>query len=119
MAGARIAPTPGVRNSGLRLVVELDADALPDDLVELVALRAAAIVVEQLAGAPSSPYLTVAEAADYLRCSRQRVYDLLTSRRLSRLKDGTRTLLRRDELDAWLEEEAAGDALLDLDQARA
>jgi excisionase family DNA binding protein len=49
-----------------------------------------------------SPYLTVAEAAEYLRASRQRIYDLLTSRRLSRRKDGARVLISRAELDAYL-----------------
>jgi excisionase family DNA binding protein len=49
-----------------------------------------------------SPYLTVAEAAAYLRASRQRVYDLLSSRRLSRHKDGARVLISRAELDAYL-----------------
>jgi excisionase family DNA binding protein len=49
-----------------------------------------------------SPYLTVAEAAAYLRASRQRVYDLLSSRRLSRRKDGARVLISRAELDAYL-----------------
>jgi len=50
-----------------------------------------------------SPYLTVAEAADYLRASRQRVYDLLSSRRLSRRKDGARVLISRAELDTYLD----------------
>jgi excisionase family DNA binding protein len=49
-----------------------------------------------------SPYLTVAEAAAYLRASRQRVYDLLSSQRLSRRKDGARVLISRVELDAYL-----------------
>ena len=49
-----------------------------------------------------SPYLTVAEAAAYLRASRQRVYDLLSSQRLSRRKDSARVLISRAELDAYL-----------------
>jgi excisionase family DNA binding protein len=49
-----------------------------------------------------SPFLTVAEAAVYIRASRQRVYDLLSSRRLSRRKDGARVLINRAELDAYL-----------------
>ena len=49
-----------------------------------------------------SPYLSVEEAAAYLRCSRQRVYDLLSARRLTRIKDGSRTLLARSEVEEYL-----------------
>lgn len=49
-----------------------------------------------------SPFLTVAEAAVYLRASRQRVYDLLSSRRLPKYRDGARVLIRRVDLDAYL-----------------
>lgn len=52
----------------------------------------------------ASPYLTVAEAAVYLRSSRQRVYDLVSSRRLPRRKDGSRVLIRRADLDTYLEQ---------------
>jgi excisionase family DNA binding protein len=49
-----------------------------------------------------SPFLTVAEAAVYLRASRQRVYDLLSSRRLPRHRDGARVLVRRADLEAYV-----------------
>lgn len=49
-----------------------------------------------------SPYLTVFEAAELLRCRRQRVDDLLSQRRLSRLKDGSRTLVSRVEVEEYL-----------------
>jgi excisionase family DNA binding protein len=71
---------------------------IPPGFIEAFAAR----VAELLATPTVSPYLTVDEAAEYLRCSRQRVYDLLSSRRLSKLKDGSRVLLRRDELDEYL-----------------
>lgn len=51
-----------------------------------------------------SPFLTVAEAAVYLRASRQRVYDLLSSRRLPKHRDGARVLIRRADLDAYLDQ---------------
>lgn len=54
---------------------------------------------------PPSPYMTVPEAAEYLRCSRQRVDDLLSQGRLSRFKDGRRTLVSRVELRRYLGEE--------------
>lgn len=74
---------------------------LPGELVEEIARRAAAIVVEQLAADASgrSEFLTVAEAAEVLRCSRQRVYDLLSARRLPKYRDGARVLVRRADLD--------------------
>jgi excisionase family DNA binding protein len=65
----------------------------------------AAVLARRLPAPPPpdpSPYLTVAEAAVYMRASRQRVYDLLSSRRLSRHKDGARVLISRAELDAYL-----------------
>jgi excisionase family DNA binding protein len=49
-----------------------------------------------------SPYLTVAEAATYIHASRQRVYDLLCSRRLPKYKDGARVLIRRADLNTYL-----------------
>ena len=73
--------------------------AVLDELVE----RVAAIVLERLpAAVPVSPYLTVKEAAVYAACKPQRIYDLLSARRLTRRKDGARVLVARAELDAYL-----------------
>jgi excisionase family DNA binding protein len=47
--------------------------------------------------------MTIMEAAAFLRCSRQRVDDLLSQRRLTRFKDGSRTLIARDEIQRHLE----------------
>jgi excisionase family DNA binding protein len=49
-----------------------------------------------------SPWLDVNEAADYLRCKPKRVYDLVSQSRVPAHKDGSRLLLHRDELDAYL-----------------
>lgn len=49
-----------------------------------------------------SPYLNVKEAAEYLRCSPQRIYDLHHQGRLAGRKDGARLLIHRDELDGYL-----------------
>jgi excisionase family DNA binding protein len=81
----------------LELRASLDADA-----VETIARRAAALVLAELRLAVRSPYLTVVEAAEYLRCSRQRVDDLLSQGRLTRRKDGARTLVERAELDDYV-----------------
>jgi excisionase family DNA binding protein len=78
---------------------------LPDSLVAVIADRAAALVLEHLERhetAPASPYMTIREASEYLRCSRQRIDDLLSQKRLERLKDGSRTLIRRSDLDRYL-----------------
>ena len=78
---------------------------LPDDVLESVAERAAAIVLERLADERpngDSEFCSVAEAAEVLRSSRQRVYDLLSDGRLTRHKDGSRVLVSRSELVAHL-----------------
>jgi len=80
------------------LVVEL-----PDEILERIAERAAEIVLAELqrtSPPSSSPYLTVKEAATYLRCQRQRIDDLLSQRRLTRVKEGGRTLVLRAEVEA-------------------
>lgn len=83
----------------------LSADARAE-LERLIAEAVATEVSRRLAtdarDAARSPYLNVAEAAEYLRCSRQRIYDLLSARRLTRRKDGARVLVSRAELDAHL-----------------
>jgi excisionase family DNA binding protein len=76
-----------------------------DQLVDQIARRAAQIVLAQLeqpSPAAVSPFLTIAEAAEYARCKRQRIDDLLSARRLTRYKDGRRTLISRAELDQYL-----------------
>jgi excisionase family DNA binding protein len=74
---------------------------LPDELVERIAELAAAIVLERLEAQrpPASEYLTVLEAAELLRCRRQRVDNLLSAGRLTRFKEGGRTLLLRAEVE--------------------
>src|SRR5579859_2416441 len=82
----------------VRLTVEL-----PAEVIEAIAKRAAAIVLQQLdQPTAESPFMTVVEAAAYTRCKPQRIYDLLSSRRLTRHKDGARTLIQRTELEAYL-----------------
>jgi excisionase family DNA binding protein len=78
---------------------------LPDSVLEEIAQRAAEIL---LAREPSSngntpsPYLTIVEAAELLRSKRHRVDDLLSRGTLTRIKDGTRTLVARAELEDYL-----------------
>jgi excisionase family DNA binding protein len=58
-----------------------------------------------LSSAPSSPFMTVVETADHLRCSRQRVYDLLSAGKLRRQKEGSRTLVLRSEVESLVQAE--------------
>jgi excisionase family DNA binding protein len=84
----------------LRLVLDLPPEAL-----EAVAQRAATILDERsntVVGSSENRFLNVCEAAEYLRTSRQRIYDLLSSGRLRRYKDGSRVLVLRAEIDAYL-----------------
>jgi excisionase family DNA binding protein len=73
---------------------------LPPELIEQIAQRAADLFAEQNGRVPA--YLTPAEAADYLRTSRQRIYDLTSQGRLKVCKDGSRNLYRREALDDYL-----------------
>jgi excisionase family DNA binding protein len=78
------------------VTITLSGDAL---------LAIAAAVSDQLQPAAkpaASPYMTVAEAAAYIRANPQRIYDLVSSRRLPKHKDGSRLLILRSELDEYL-----------------
>jgi excisionase family DNA binding protein len=75
---------------------------IPDEWLEAIAERVTELLAERAPAANSSPYLSPIEAAEYLRADRQRVYDLLSSGRLTRHKDGSRVLVSRAELDAYL-----------------
>jgi excisionase family DNA binding protein len=60
-----------------------------------------AIVRDEIARPPrswESPFLSVVEAAALLRCRRARVDDLLSAGRLTRVKDGGRTLIASAEV---------------------
>jgi excisionase family DNA binding protein len=71
-----------------------------DTLAPALAERVAGLLGERIAA--RSPWMTVDEAAEYLRCAPKRIYDLTSQGRLPRHKDGSRVLLHRDELDAYV-----------------
>jgi excisionase family DNA binding protein len=76
--------------------------ALPAELVELVAERAAAILRAE-ATVDVEPWLGVGEAAAHLACPTSRIYALVSARRIPHHRDGSRLLFRRSELDEWVE----------------
>jgi len=76
------------------------AAQLPEDELERVADRVAAIVAERLE--QQGEWLTVGEAAEYARCSRQRIYDLRSAGRLPKTGDGSRVLVARSALDDYI-----------------
>jgi excisionase family DNA binding protein len=77
------------------------AITVPAAVVEEIAERAAQIVLERQRNG-AGEWLTVEEAAEYARCSRQRIYDLRSCGRLPRTGDGSRVLVRRSDLDTYL-----------------
>lgn len=78
--------------------------AVPDELVERIAQRAAEIVAERQQPADDG-WLRGAEAiAAYIGSPRSRVYALAGTRpsRIPVHRDGSALLARRSELDRWL-----------------
>lgn len=79
------------------------ADLVLENAIERVAVRVAELLADRLPGpAPASPWLNVQEAAEYLRCTPKRIYDLTGQSRLPVHRDGSRLLFRRDELDEYV-----------------
>jgi excisionase family DNA binding protein len=83
---------------------------LPAELVEAIAERAAALVLEQLrenTGDHSPVWLTVADAATYLGLTQHAVRHLLDRRAIRRHQHvrGGRILVKRSDLDRYLDEE--------------
>jgi len=62
----------------------------------------------------TSPWLTAAEAAEYLRFPLKRIYNLTQRQEIPHRKQDRRLLFRREELDAWLDGFYSGPPRLDL-----
>lgn len=78
---------------------------VPSALVDAIAGRVVELLDERgaISGtSTSSPWLDADEAAAYLRCAKQRVYDLVSAGALERAGDGRRLLFHRDALDAYV-----------------
>ncbi len=86
--------------------LDVPAEAFEEIVAEVTSRVLAEIRAEQSAASGGSPYLSVREAAELMRASRGRIYDLLSQRRLTRYRDGTRVLLSRAEIERYLAGEA-------------
>lgn len=78
---------------------------VPEALIERIAARVADLLSDRQRrneSASMPAYLSVPEAARLMRAKPQRIYDLLSSGRLTRFKDGSRVLVSRAEIDAYL-----------------
>jgi excisionase family DNA binding protein len=84
---------------------------IPDELLDEIADRVADRLASRLHAAqpqpPVTPWLTASEAAEYLRCGKQRLYNLKAAGRIPYHREGDRLLFHRRELEEWLDSEAA------------
>ena len=78
---------------------------LPEQLLDALAERMAARVVERLEQPEASPWMDLPAAASYLGFSRDRLYKLTAAGAIPcrRQPGGQRLIFHRAELDRWLE----------------
>lgn len=88
------ASTPMEVDAPLSLTVELP----PVVMAEIVRQVAATLDLER----GDDGFLDVAGAADFLACGKDRIYSLVSARRIPFHKDGSRTLFDRAELRQWV-----------------
>jgi excisionase family DNA binding protein len=74
-----------------------------EELVELIAERAAEIVLAEQQPVEPEPWIGVQKAAEHLDCERHRLYDLVRRQKVRHRKDGARLLFRRSDLDSYLD----------------
>jgi len=102
-------PERGSKGGGVTDSVYVEM-VLPPETVEKITSEVTKRVLAEIgtdrSAADRSPYLSVREAAELMRASRGRIYDLLSQRRLTRYRDGTRVLLARAEITRYLAGEA-------------
>lgn len=76
--------------------------ALPDDVVDAIAERAAAIITDRQVESEDRWLRGADQIAAYIDCPRSRVYALTSARRIPVHHDGSALIARRSELDRWL-----------------
>jgi len=88
------------------LVVEVNV-IVPASAVGIIAAQVAAIVTADLGMATiadASPYMTVADAAEYLHWTKDAIYKLTAADAIPHFRPhGDRILFRREDLDRWVE----------------
>ncbi len=105
----RVVSGNALRNAQLAWSEGSNLDGLIDKFVDRIAERVAELLEER--GTRRGRYgttpdlLSVAEAAEVLRCKPQRVYDLRSAGRLPRTNEGGRAVVRRTDLDQLVAEE--------------
>jgi excisionase family DNA binding protein len=75
---------------------------LPDNVLNAIAERAAALLAERQAATVDDGYLDVAGAAEFLACPTSRIYALVSADRIPHHRDGSRLLFDRGELRAYV-----------------
>src|SRR5947208_451809 len=77
---------------------------VPSALVNALASAVTDALVERgvVYGDPSTPWLNVAQAAEYMAAKPQRIYDLVHAGLIEPGRDGRRLVFHRDDLDAYL-----------------
>jgi excisionase family DNA binding protein len=91
----------GFSDGTLEFVVRVQ---LTDEFLDELALRSASL---RDGSQMPQPYMTAAQAAEYLACPLCRVRALTSARRIPFHRDGRRVLFRREELDAWIHQGGA------------
>ncbi len=76
---------------------------LDDEALDVLAERVAAILEERIGAA--DPWMGVRDAAVYMGCKPHRVYDLVRTRAIDYGKDGSRVIIKRSALDAYIREQ--------------
>jgi excisionase family DNA binding protein len=89
---------------GDSVMIELTVTLTDQQLAEIAEQAAALISTADQAG---TPWLNVTDAAERLRCRKDRIYDLIALGKLHPRRDGRRVLLHRDDLDRYVERRAA------------
>lgn len=90
----------------ITIPLQLSGLELSDEILQLLAERAADIVIERGALPPVTPWLTTEEAADWLRIPLSTFASLPADVRPPAIRDGRRNYYHRDQLDAWRREAA-------------
>jgi excisionase family DNA binding protein len=91
----KLDPAPATQPGASLTLVASDVSPLVDAVT--------AAVVARLPELQASPWLSVADAAEYLGWPKKRLYNLVASNEIPHRKQGNRLLFNRLELDLWLD----------------